>query len=42
MSGVHVATHDLVIARTSGKNGDSIGLTAFIVPMKAPGVKIEE
>jgi len=40
-SGVHTAHADLVIARTSGKAGDATGLTGFIVPMHAPGVKIE-
>jgi alkylation response protein AidB-like acyl-CoA dehydrogenase len=40
-SGVHKATADLVFARTSGKAGDAQGITAFIVPMQAPGVKIE-
>ena len=40
-SGVHKATADLVFARTSGKQGDAAGVTAFIVPMDAPGVKIE-
>ncbi len=41
-TGVHVATHDMVFARTSGEDGDARGLTCFIVPMKADGVKIEE
>ncbi len=40
-SGVHTAHADLVIARTSGKQGDAGGLTGFIVPMDTPGVKIE-
>jgi len=40
-SGVHKATADLVFARTAGKQGDADGITAFIVPMDAPGVKIE-
>jgi alkylation response protein AidB-like acyl-CoA dehydrogenase len=40
-SGIHKATHDLVFARTSGKPGDARGITAFIVPMDAPGVTIE-
>jgi acyl-CoA dehydrogenase len=37
-----MATHDFIIARTSGRDGDSGGLTAFIVPTDAPGFKIEE
>lgn len=41
-TGVHVASHDLVLARTSGKNGDGFGITAFLVPMNAEGVRIEE
>jgi acyl-CoA dehydrogenase len=41
-TGVHVATHDMVFARTGGEDGDARGLTCFIVPMKADGVKIEE
>ena len=40
-SGVHHATADLVFARTSGQPGDARGITAFIVPMDAPGLKIE-
>jgi alkylation response protein AidB-like acyl-CoA dehydrogenase len=40
-SGIHHATHDLVFARTSGNPGDARGITAFIVPMDTPGVKIE-
>lgn len=41
-TGLHVATHDFVFARTSGKPGDALGITCFIVPMDAPGVQIEE
>jgi len=41
-TGVHVATHDMVFARTSSEDGDARGLTCFIVPMRADGVKIEE
>ncbi|MDX1648793.1 MAG: acyl-CoA dehydrogenase family protein [Myxococcota bacterium] len=41
-TGIHKASHDLVFARTSGKAGDGHGITAFLVPMDAPGVKIEE
>jgi len=40
-SGIHHASHDLVFARTSGNPGDARGITAFIVPMDTPGVKIE-
>ena len=39
-SQVYRAKADLVFARTSGKAGDARGITAFIVPMSSPGVKI--
>ena len=41
-TGMHVATHDMVFARTGGKDGDARGITCFIVPTDDPGVKIEE
>ena len=41
-TGVHVAQCDMVMARTSGEPGDARGITAFLVPMDAPGVKVEE
>ena len=41
-TGMHVATHDMVFARTSGDDGSAIGITCFVVPTDAPGVKIEE
>ena len=41
-TGIHKAPYDMVMARTSGKAGDARGITAFLVPMDAPGVKIEE
>jgi len=41
-TGIHKAPYDLVFARTSGKAGDGLGITAFLVPMQAEGVKIEE
>ena len=41
-TGMHVASHVMVFARTSGKDGDASGITCFIVPADAPGVKIEE
>ena len=40
-SGLHHATHDIIFARTSGKIGDSKGITAFLVPTDAPGFKVE-
>lgn len=39
-TGAHSATHFLIFARTSGKNGSAIGITAFIVPRETPGVVI--
>jgi acyl-CoA dehydrogenase len=41
-TGMHVATHIMVFARTSGEDGDAGGITVFLVPADAPGVKIEE
>jgi alkylation response protein AidB-like acyl-CoA dehydrogenase len=41
-TGIHKAPYDLVYARTSGKAGDGQGITAFLVPMNAEGLKIEE
>lgn len=40
-SGMHNATHDLVFARTSGDEGKAQGITCFIVPTDAPGVRVE-
>jgi len=40
-SGLHHATHDIIFARTSGKPGEPIGITAFLVPTDAPGFKVE-
>ena len=41
-TGMHVASHDFVFARTSGQDGDALGITCFIVPVATPGVVIEE
>jgi alkylation response protein AidB-like acyl-CoA dehydrogenase len=41
-TGIHKAEYDMVMARTAGKAGDANGITAFLVPMKSKGVKIEE
>jgi alkylation response protein AidB-like acyl-CoA dehydrogenase len=41
-TGIHKAKYDMVMARTSGKAGDGEGITAFLVPMDSPGLKIEE
>lgn len=41
-TGMHAVTHVMVFARTSGEDGDAIGITVFLVPADHPGVKIEE
>jgi acyl-CoA dehydrogenase len=41
ISGMHRATHCLVFARTHGKPGDAVGITAFFVPKGTPGFVIE-
>ncbi len=41
-TGIHKAPYDLIFARTSGKPGDGRGITAFLVPMKSEGFKVEE
>ncbi len=40
-TGVHIASHDMVFCRTSGKAGDAKGISCFLVPMNAPGVNVE-
>jgi alkylation response protein AidB-like acyl-CoA dehydrogenase len=40
-SGMNRATHCLIFARTSGKDGDVKGITCFIVNPKSEGFKIE-
>ena len=39
---MHVATHVMLFARTSGAAGDGTGVTAFLVPANDPGVDIQE
>ena len=41
-TGLHVATHDFIFARTSGRDGGAKGISCFIVPTKTEGFKIEE
>ncbi len=41
-TGMHVATHVMVFARTSGKAGDAQGISCLLVPANAEGVVIEE
>ncbi|MDR3509119.1 MAG: acyl-CoA/acyl-ACP dehydrogenase [Caulobacteraceae bacterium] len=37
-TGMHVVSHIMVFARTSGKDGDAGGITVFLVPADHPGV----
>lgn len=39
-SQVYRASADLIFARTGGSAGDAAGITAFIVPMSTPGIRI--
>ncbi len=41
-TGIHKAPYDMIMARTSGKAGDGEGITAFLVPVTAPGFEIVE
>ena len=41
-TGIHRASHDLVVARTSGAPGDGTGITAFLVPTDTPGFEVLE
>lgn len=41
-TGMHTATHCVTFARTSGEDGAAEGITAFLVPTKISGLKIEE
>ncbi|CAN7707495.1 acyl-CoA dehydrogenase family protein [Aminobacter sp. LjRoot7] len=42
ITGMHIATHCVVFARTAGKDGDARGISAFLVPTSTPGVHIDE
>lgn len=42
ITGMHTATHMMAFARTSGDDGQAKGITCFLVPAKAKGVKEEE
>lgn len=39
-TGIHHADYCIVFARTSGKNGDANGITAFLVPKNSPGLTV--
>ena len=41
-TGLHLATHVLVFARHSGRDGDARGIGCFIVPTDAPGFAVGE
>ena len=41
-TGIHRAHSDMILARTSGAPGDGHGITAFLIPMDADGLVIEE
>lgn len=41
-TGIHKASHAMVMARTSGQDGDGHGITAFLTPTDAPGFEVEE
>ncbi|GGA79060.1 acyl-CoA dehydrogenase [Nitratireductor aestuarii] len=42
ITGMHIASHCVVFARTSGEDGDARGITAFLVPTNTPGLIIDE
>jgi acyl-CoA dehydrogenase len=41
-TGMHVANYVMCFARTNGADGDALGITVLLVPVTAPGFKIEE
>jgi alkylation response protein AidB-like acyl-CoA dehydrogenase len=40
-SGLHHASHDIIFARTSGRPGEPLGITAFLVPTDTPGFSVD-
>jgi alkylation response protein AidB-like acyl-CoA dehydrogenase len=40
-TGLDNATHDLIFARSSGKEGEANGITCFVVPTDTPGFNVE-
>ena len=42
ITGMHVATHVAVFARTSGNDGDAKGITCFLVPNPTEGLEIDD
>ncbi|MCZ6619753.1 MAG: acyl-CoA dehydrogenase family protein [Gammaproteobacteria bacterium] len=41
-TGIHKAKYDMIMARTSGSQGDGEGITAFLTPTDSEGFKVEE
>ena len=41
-TGAHRATHLLIFARTSGKYGDPVGISCFVMPIDTAGFHIDE
>ncbi|MEY2471088.1 MAG: acyl-CoA dehydrogenase [Actinomycetota bacterium] len=41
-TGIHRAQYDMIMARTSGNDGDGEGITAFLVPTNSPGFEVLE
>lgn len=41
-TGLHMASHVMIFARTGGKDGDGRGITCFIVPTDADGFEVGE
>jgi acyl-CoA dehydrogenase len=42
ITGIHVATHIMIFARTGGADGAARGITCFLMPTDAPGYEIDE
>lgn len=42
ITGIHVATHIMVFARTGGNDGDARGITCFLMPTDAEGYCVDE
>ena len=42
ITGMHIASHVALFARTGGAAGDATGITCFLVPNPSPGLTIDE
>ena len=40
-TGMHVATHCFIFARTQGKDGEAKGISCFVVPRETPGLEVD-